>query len=168
MKKVLLTLTALSLTAIVGGCSNSSDYKSKDWEFSKVSKVEVKEATVDPEYLSDLLVEHGVETVEALNTKLAEVYNNSPEYQQGYVRFVNGTNKVLTYDSMHNRETTYFAREEDKGGYFVLIEEYLTCPVEEILLDMTCVYSVADDGSLLEVTHHYSTQAITIEYIVAE
>lgn len=149
MKKI----TAIVLAAIMVVCAvtmvscNGSDYKKKEWKFSKVVSLELDYG--NEEVKAEIMEELGATNDEELKTALMAMFNDTNAFAKKYIKFSGDyayTFDIYGWDSENEgREATWFVKETAKG------EGMMSFLRDEFIPEFCITFSVSEDGKTMTV-----------------
>ena len=161
MKKLLIfTLALLMLAVACFGCSKTPDYFKGQWNFAKISKVEVA-SHVSETTLDELMQAYDAESKAAVEEKALAAFLADGTFSSCYLKF--GTELSYTYDPLMEREATWvFYQTGENEGF---ISFYAELDVADGNPDPTnnpaIIYNAETDT--LYMTINYISFMVTIE-----
>ena len=161
MKKLIVCILLLSmLTAVFAGCSSSPKYFKGEWNFSKISSVEIA-PDVDQSVIDMLMQEYGAEDKKGVEESALSKFAADGIFAPCYLKF--DKKFSYTYDPVMEREATWvFYQTGENEGFISFYSELNAVDGNpDPITNPTVVYNAETDTLFL--TLHYISFMVTVE-----
>jgi hypothetical protein len=161
MKKLVVFTLAISIVAVaLFACGKKSDHFKGQWNFSKISKVEIS-PDMDESNITYLKEEYGAEDENGVEEKALAKFIAEGVFNSCYLNF----DKKLsyTYDPIMDREATWiFYQTNDNEGFLSFYAELDATDTNPDPILYPSVFYVAETNTLF-LTLNYAGFMVTIE-----